>query len=213
MRWPARHRRATRSAAIHGPSPGAAPGRSPRATAGRPSPLPSGANRTVRPEPRYRPAITSSIAGGCVVRRAEQSRSARVVAIVAVVVALVTTAWASTSPAGAERGRSHRHRLDQVVHLNQVQVIGSHNSYHALPPPPELALRRSLLGAGEDALEYRHAPLTEQFSNQKARQIDAHAFLDSKGRLYANPLIRSATNGGPYDPAMNQPGINVLHIQ
>ena len=101
----------------------------------------------------------------------------------------------------------------QSTRLNQIQVVGSHNSYHELAPESERAVRRAVAGAAEDSLEYNHVPLPEQFADQKVRQIELDAFVDTNGGLYANPLLRGATGGGPYDPAMEQPGIKVLHIQ
>ena len=99
------------------------------------------------------------------------------------------------------------------VRLNQIQVVGSHNSYHELAPETERALRRTVAPGSEASLEYNHVPLPEQFQDQQVRQIELDAFLDSKGGLYANPLLRQFVQGGPYDPAMDQPGIKVLHIQ
>jgi hypothetical protein len=101
----------------------------------------------------------------------------------------------------------------QSTHLNQIQVVGSHNSYHELAPESERAVRRAVAGGAEDSLEYNHVPLPEQFEDQKVRQIELDAFVDTNGGLYANPLLRAATGGGPYDPAMDQPGIKVFHIQ
>lgn len=102
-------------------------------------------------------------------------------------------------------------RIDRSVHLNEVQVIGTHNSYHLLATEAERNLRRAVIGEdAEDELSYTHAPLDEQFSDEKVRQIELDLFLDSEGGLYSEPLIRG---GEPYEPAMDQPGIKVLHIQ
>jgi hypothetical protein len=103
--------------------------------------------------------------------------------------------------------------MDDEVHLNQVQVIGTHNSYKQMVSPPEEALRRSFIGAGADLMQYQHRPLPEQFQSEKVREIELDVYLDSAGGRYANPLLRSAAGVGPYDPAMELPGIKVLHIQ
>ncbi|QXC62671.1 phosphatidylinositol-specific phospholipase C1-like protein [Aquihabitans sp. G128] len=103
--------------------------------------------------------------------------------------------------------------LDDDVHLNQIQVTGSHNSYHILPPQKEVELRHSFLGDADQGLEYRHAPLPQQFQSQKVRQIELDLFLDHAGGKYADPLLRSVAGDGPYDPVMSQPGIKVLHVQ
>ncbi|MEZ5180017.1 MAG: phosphatidylinositol-specific phospholipase C1-like protein [Acidimicrobiales bacterium] len=101
----------------------------------------------------------------------------------------------------------------QALRLNQIQVVGSHNSYHLLPPPAEVLLRRSFIGSADEGLLYEHAPLPEQFSDQAVRQIELDVWLDTQGGRYANPLLRQVAGTGPYDPAMQQPGIKVFHVQ
>jgi len=132
--------------------------------------------------------------------------------------ALALTVAMATVPfgAGATPGQSPpagTRALDDEVHLNEIQVVGSHNSYHLIPSPAEVELRRSVIGDADQALEYRHAPLPVQFQSQKVRQIELDVFLDPAGGKYADPLLRKAAGAGPYDPAMNEPGIKVLHIQ
>lgn len=103
--------------------------------------------------------------------------------------------------------------IDDSVHLNQIQVVGTHNSYHVEATKAEEDLRRQFIDGAESQLEYGHVPLAEQFATQKIRQIELDLFVDDQGGKYANPLIRQATGGGPYDPTMFQPGIKVLHVQ
>lgn len=103
--------------------------------------------------------------------------------------------------------------LDDDVHLNQIQVVGSHNSYKKMVSPAEDALRRSVISDAADLMEYQHEPLGTQFQNRKVRQVEIDVYLDTTGGRYADPLLRNVAGVGPYDPAMNQPGIKVLHIQ
>lgn len=103
--------------------------------------------------------------------------------------------------------------IDETVHLNEVQVVGSHNSYHVEASNAESDLRRSVIGDEENGLQYNHAPLEEQFSDQRVRQIELDVFRDDAGGKYSTPLIRAATGGGDYDPAMDRPGTKVLHAQ
>ena len=135
-------------------------------------------------------------------------RSAVAVALAAV--ALATGSLVSGSGAGAAPKAP---KADTSVHINQIQVIGSHNSYHQLPSAPEVALRHSILGQGDEGMTYQHQPLPFQFQSEKVRQIELDVFLDPKGGKYANPLLRSAAGVGPYSPEMDKPGIKVLHIQ
>lgn len=103
--------------------------------------------------------------------------------------------------------------VDDDVHLNQMQVIGSHNSYHQLLTPKENDLRHAFLGDADQGLTYRAVPLPVQFQSQKVRQIELDVFLDTAGGRYADPYIRKTAGEGPYDPAMNAPGIKVFHVQ
>lgn len=103
--------------------------------------------------------------------------------------------------------------VDDDVHLNEIQTVGSHNSYKVMPSQAEDDLRRSFIADGADLMEYRHAPLPEQFESQKVRQIELDVFLDPAGGKFADPLLRSVAGVGPYDPAMAEPGIKVLHVQ
>lgn len=102
---------------------------------------------------------------------------------------------------------------DDGLRINQVQVVGSHNSYHQEATVAESALRGVFAPAGQRALEYAHAPLATQFTDQQVRQIELDVWADPNGGLYAKPLLRTLTFGGAYDPAMKQPGTKVLHIQ
>lgn len=111
-------------------------------------------------------------------------------------------------------------RTQNCLRLNQVQVLGTHNSYHIQPAPSLsflIALQDPDLAA---SLEYTHAPLAEELA-VGVRQIELDVFVDPDGGLYANPLgpIVVAANGLPpgpdFDPEarMLAPGFKVLHIQ
>jgi len=103
--------------------------------------------------------------------------------------------------------------VDDDVHLNEIQVVGSHNSYKKMVSDKEEALRRQFINGAADLMQYQHEPLGTQFQSRKVRQIELDVYLDQSGGLYSNPLLRSAAGVGPYDPKMNEPGIKVLHIQ
>ncbi len=103
--------------------------------------------------------------------------------------------------------------VDDDVQLNQIQVVGTHNSYHQLLTAAERKVRDQVNKAGVAGLDYRHAPLPDQLQHQRVRQLELDVWLDSKGGRYATPLLRSATNGGPTDPVMRRPGIKVFHVQ
>ena len=61
------------------------------------------------------------------------------------------------------------------LRLNQIQVIGSHNSYHAGMAPSETSWLRKLNQKSADGLEYRHPSLDVQF-DMGVRQVEIDIF-------------------------------------
>jgi hypothetical protein len=104
--------------------------------------------------------------------------------------------------------------IDEQLRLNDVQVLGSHNSYHVIQPPEVMELLRLFSPELADSLEYSHLPLPEQFTDQGIRQIELDVFADREGGLYADPAgPRLAQIPFEADPAMLEPGFKVLHVQ
>ncbi len=132
---------------------------------------------------------------------------ARRAAVAAVVLAatLVGLGGGGAAPAGAASADD--------VRLNEIQVVGSHNSYHIAASPEETAIRRGVIGDADDLMQYTHAPLDEQLAEQKVRQFELDIFRDDAGGKFAAPLLRDAAGHDALDPAMNQPGTKVLHVQ
>ena len=129
----------------------------------------------------------------------------------AVVGAGSTTSGAGPDPSGAYAGRG---LPGDDVRLNEIQVVGSHNSYKVLPSQAEQDMIRSFIGAGADRMQYQHAPLPTQFASQKVRQIELDVWVDAAGGRFRQPLLRTALDLGPYEPEiMDQPGTKTFHIQ
>jgi Phosphoinositide phospholipase C, Ca2+-dependent len=126
--------------------------------------------------------------------------------------------------AGARAGYSAADS-DAQVRINQIQIIGSHNSYHAGLLP---GMRAYLGEKKPDALrglDYAHKPLDKQFDGG-VRQIELDIFADSKGGRYAHPAgpALEQAAGVPVDPddenfsgassdVMMKPGFKVMHVQ
>jgi Phosphoinositide phospholipase C, Ca2+-dependent len=106
------------------------------------------------------------------------------------------------------------------VRMNQIQVIGSHNSYHAGLSPSEAKLMMEKNPKLYPALEYQHRPLDQQL-NSGVRQIELDIYADSQGGRYAHPAGPDAVAaaGLPKDPdfdpegVMSKPGFKVMHVQ
>ncbi len=73
---------------------------------------------------------------------------------------------------------------DRCVSLDELQVLGSHNSFHVQPRPTLFTALLTLSPAFE-AWEYTHLPLDQQFDTQAVRQIELDVFADPAGGLYA----------------------------
>ena len=109
---------------------------------------------------------------------------------------------------------------DRVVKINQIQVIGSHNSYRTGFAPSERKYLEMTNPKALYALDYKHAPLPDQL-NGGVRQIEIDVFADAKGGRYAHlPIDDAATKAGlPPDPdfdpqhEMEKPGFKVMHVQ
>src|SRR5258707_1395133 len=107
-----------------------------------------------------------------------------------------------------------------AVKLNEIQVIGTHNSYHAGLPPGEAKLFLDRNPQVFQSLEYRHAPLDQQLTSG-VRQIELDIFADSEGGRYAHPKGPDAVAAAnlpkdpDFDPAglMSKPGFKVMHLQ
>jgi hypothetical protein len=108
----------------------------------------------------------------------------------------------------------------QQVRINEIQLVGTHNSYHSGISPNEMANLRKLNPRAAESLAYRHPSLETQL-NDGVRQIELDVYGDTKGGLFSNPQgpVLAAQAGlpadPPFDPAgiMRKPGFKVLHVQ
>jgi hypothetical protein len=104
--------------------------------------------------------------------------------------------------------------------MTDIQIIGSHNSYHAGLAPSEMQLLRKANPKAAASLDYTHPPLLEQL-NLGVRKFELDIFSDAKGGLFASPLAPKlvAKEGLPADPPfdptgkMQKPGYKVIHVQ
>lgn len=103
---------------------------------------------------------------------------------------------------------------DDELRLNDVQLLGTHNSYHRQGKESVFGLLRAFDANLAATLEYSHRPLPEQFELLGVRSIELDVFADPAGGLYANPAgARLANQPETPTPAMLRPGLKVLHVQ
>src|SRR5580698_11249095 len=74
----------------------------------------------------------------------------------------------------------------QELKLTDIQIVGSHNSYHSGISPNEMAYLRKVNPKAADDLSYTHPSLTTQL-NDGVRQLEIDVYGDAKGGLFAHP--------------------------
>ncbi|WEK40083.1 MAG: Ca2+-dependent phosphoinositide-specific phospholipase C [Candidatus Brevundimonas colombiensis] len=106
--------------------------------------------------------------------------------------------------------------MDRSLRMNDIAVVGTHNSYKLAIPEAELAAMTAVNPAAR-GLDYSHRPLVEQL-DAGARQLEIDVLNDPDGGRYARP---ASALGGPgheaptspsFRAAMTQPGMKVLHM-
>lgn len=128
--------------------------------------------------------------------------------------AQLTALEAQASPNPRRLQRLRERVANRCVALNEIQALGSHNSYHQQPRPALLAALLALSPLFE-GWEYSHLPLDQQFAEQGIRQIEIDVFADPAGGLYARRggLIAIGEDPNSGIAALDAPGFKVLHIQ
>ena len=105
---------------------------------------------------------------------------------------------------------------DDELRLNEIQVIGTHNSFRVAPHPDEFSLLEEMNPAQAAERTYSHRSIAEQLAEQNVRQLELDIFLDAEGGLYSEPVLRGEAGLPPLVdevPEMAEPGIKVLHEQ
>ena len=104
--------------------------------------------------------------------------------------------------------------LDDRLRFDQVQVLGSHNSYHRHGRPELFQALLEIVPPLAIAWDYEHLPLAEQFETQGIRQIELDVWADPQGGLYARRPVLSFVGLDPASgiPALDEPGFKILHV-
>jgi Phosphoinositide phospholipase C, Ca2+-dependent len=122
--------------------------------------------------------------GGCDVLRDRQKRRLSALMLVLAVVAVAAVPGAAAGN-GGPAGRPLR--------MNEIQVIGTHNSYHRELSKAERAAHDAVYGGApvyQGFLAYSHASLPNRLSSQRVRGLELDLYPDPSGGLYSNPLLR-----------------------
>ncbi len=131
--------------------------------------------------------------------------------------ALFCAALLAALPASAQTASASP---EPALRLNQIQVIGTHNSYHAGLGPSMSKWLEQHNPQAFAGLDYSHPPLTVQL-NHGVRQLELDVFADTEGGRYAHPrgaqwlaAANLPPDPDPYPPGlMQRPGFKVMHVQ
>ena len=106
--------------------------------------------------------------------------------------------------------------LDDSLRINQIQAVGTHNSYKQAIAPEMMKLIAERSADTALTLDYSHRSLAEQL-DAGARQVELDPLDDPEGGAFADPMgarmlaaqgVRVET---PDRAVMSKPGIKVLH--
>lgn len=104
---------------------------------------------------------------------------------------------------------------DDCIRLNQIQVLGTHNSYKLYPHPALVERINEDRPGWADNINYEHRPLREQLEELNIRQLELDIFADPEGGRYAEPagavMIGDEEFIRPQE--MLEPGFKVMHTQ
>lgn len=101
------------------------------------------------------------------------------------------------------------------LHLNQVQFLGSHNSYKRTIDPELLQVISQTSEELALSLDYAHLPLEGQL-DLGIRKLELDVFYDPSGDLYQTPLglkLTAEPSEFDRDQVMATKGFKVFHIQ
>lgn len=127
------------------------------------------------------------------------------------------TAAACDLEAAAGRGKCSPEWLDRHLRINDVQAIGTHNSYKLPLPAEELAAHRDKDRRGADSIDYGHRPLAEQL-DLGMRGLEIDVYHDPQGGRFLKPpgAHRRGYATPPWSAShlqqMQRPGFKVMHL-
>jgi hypothetical protein len=109
-------------------------------------------------------------------------------------------------------------KQDKNPRMNDVQLLGSHNSYKLDLDPALKAMLEEQRPGSWQGLEYGHVSLQEQLDHG-LRKLELDVVYDPEGGKFAQPvgyvqLMKNNMTVSAFDPEgiMNEPGFKVLHV-
>ncbi len=108
---------------------------------------------------------------------------------------------------------------ERIVRLNDIQLIGSHNSYKISIEQPLWEYIYQQEPKEAIALQYGHIPIIEQLE-MGLRALEFDVFHDPEGGYYSNPMglavlkeMGMPTQEFDSEGKLNEPGLKMFHVQ
>jgi len=105
--------------------------------------------------------------------------------------------------------------MDANLRLNDLLMVGTHNSYKESMPAPLMALLRRADPGRANGIDYGHPPLGQQLDDG-ARQLEIDVYYDPEGGRFLNPAGLAGaglTLDRARRAAFEAPGFKVMHAQ
>jgi len=106
---------------------------------------------------------------------------------------------------------------DEAPRIDQLRLLGTHNSYHVAPGPFARGLVAAAAPNEARAIDCSQRPIPEQLDRLGIRHLELDCYRDPEGGLFAAPLALELARaaGRPealeWAEALARPGIKVLH--
>jgi hypothetical protein len=128
-----------------------------------------------------------------------------------------TTSTSTTSTSTTSTSTTSTTAVPSIeeVRLNELQVIGSHNSYHLAPESAVWAGLEAIVPTFAAELDYTHRPLDEQLGLFGIRQFEFDVYADPEGGHFSRRVGLEVV-GEPSEsgrPELDEPGFKVMHVQ
>ena len=88
--------------------------------------------------------------------------------------------------------------------LNQIQIVGTHNSYHVAPTSAQMNFLGMFSKEAATAWDYTRKSLDKQLDND-LRHFELDVYADPEGGLFSS-------SSDPIDSPLRKPGMKVLHV-
>jgi hypothetical protein len=98
------------------------------------------------------------------------------------------------------------------LRLNQVQLLGSHNSYKLPMPEERLAALGEIDTSLAQSLDYGHVPLAQQLG-LGLRKLELDVFYDPRGSLFERARVPDTASTRRAGVALSASAFPVLHVQ